>query len=477
MEKDIHLPKSKNTKIPFFTTTIKRYTISSSIIFIIILVLSNLLYFSITDYVINDNIDVRLKSEINKIKKSIIFNDNSFLIVDSSEINEPDFTDITESPLFLQIYNLDKELLFRSKNIDFYTSIPLKTNLYKKNYLFENIKNYSDNLRIGYYDLKDSLNNTKFIIQIATFKKNSDELIRRVVIANIIAFPFLFLLIFVASYYLGKKNIMPLMKIIDTADHISIKNFKDRVHYEADSKDVLGRLRDTLNRLFDRIEKYIGKTTQFTADASHQLLNPLTGLKTELEFILKKDRSTKEYKETLFLLQNQTDKMIHIIKSLLLLSRQENVTLNNLEQVDLSNLVSDVINSYNLPHKIKSVISDNVCLNGTFEQFSILVKNLIDNAVKYSTKSESIDVELYEKSDVAVLCVKDKGIGIPDSEKEKIFDRFYRSEKSEELGIEGNGLGLSIVKSIADEFSGKIEISDNKPVGTIFKVILPKSHS
>lgn len=474
MEKDIHLPQNNKTKIPFFTSTIKRYTISSSIIFIIILVLHNLLFFSITDYVINDNIDARLRYELNKIYASIKFQDNSLIIVDSLEVNQPDFTDITEAPFFLQIYNIDGELLYKSKNYDYYTSIPIKTTLNNKNFFFENIKNHSDNLRVGYFDLKDSNNNTKLIIQIATFKKDSDELIRRVITANVIAFPFLFILIFLASYYLGKKSITPLMEIIETADHISFKNFKDRIHYDADSKDVLGRLRDTLNRLLNRIEKFIGKTTQFTADASHQLLNPLTGLKTELEFILKRDRSTEEYKETLNLLQDQTDKMIHIIKSLLLLARQENASSIKNEKINLTYLISDVVESYNTPHNINLNTTDNIYIKGTYEQFSILVKNLIDNAIKYSNSTDAIDVDLFSKTDVIVLSVKDKGIGIEDKEKEKIFDRFYRSEKSEELGIEGNGLGLSIVKSIVDEFNGKIEILNNKPTGTIFKIILPK---
>ncbi len=477
MVKDTHLSKNNKTKISFFTSTIKRYTILSSIIFITILILHNLLFYSITNFVIDDNIDARLKREISKILKSTHFTDKSLIFVDSLAVNEPDYTDITESPLFLQIYNIEGKVLYKSKNYDYYTSIPLKTDLKKKEYLFENVKNYSDNLRIGYYELKDINNKTKLIIQIATFKKNSDELIRRVVTANLIALPFLFLLILIASYYLGKKSIAPLIEIIDTADHISFKNFKDRVHYEADSKDVLGRVRDTLNRLFDRIEKYIGKTTQFTADASHQLLNPLTGLKTELEFILKKDRSVEEYKETLHLLQTQTDKMIHIIKSLLILSREENALLNKSKPINISNLFYDVINSYNIPNRINTDISSDIHIKGTHEQLSILLKNLIDNAIKYSNKSDTIDVELYEKPDVVVFSVKDKGIGIPDKEKEKIFDRFYRSEKSEELGIEGNGLGLSIVKSIVDEFSGKIEILNNKPVGTIFRITLPKLHS
>ena len=135
------------------------------------------------------------------------------------------------------------------------------------------------------------------------------------------------------------------------------------------------------------------------------------------------------------------------------------------------------LRAHNTSHNINITTDEEVCIKGTYEQFSILVKNLIDNAIKYSESTDTIDVELFEKTDVVILSVKDKGIGIPDEEKDKIFQRFYRSEKSEELGIEGNGLGLSIVRSIVEEFSGKIEILNNKPTGTIFTIKLPKSYS
>jgi len=93
--------------------------------------------------------------------------------------------------------------------------------------------------------------------------------------------------------------------------------------------------------------------------------------------------------------------------------------------------------------------------------------------IKYSAKNIDVKVKTYKKNGKIIISVEDKGIGIDDLEKGSVFQKFYRSKHAEKLGIKGFGLGLSLVKSIVDEASGRIEIIDNKPNGTIFKITLP----
>ncbi len=103
----------------------------------------------------------------------------------------------------------------------------------------------------------------------------------------------------------------------------------------------------------------------------------------------------------------------------------------------------------------------------------MVFQNLIHNSIKYSFDDFKIKVTAKKANGQILISVEDNGIGIDDLEKVNIFQKFYRSSQAEKLGIKGFGLGLSLVKSIVDEASGKIEIADNKPKGTIFKITLP----
>ena len=112
-------------------------------------------------------------------------------------------------------------------------------------------------------------------------------------------------------------------------------------------------------------------------------------------------------------------------------------------------------------------------IRGDTDKFHIVVENLVENAIKYSSSNKVVNVTLTKNGSVANLIIKDNGIGISDIDKEKVFDRFYRSEKAEKLGIKGYGLGLSLAKLLIEEAGGKISIKDNEPNGTIFTVTLP----
>jgi len=457
---------------PFLTDTVRRFVLWNAIIFVAILLLFNLFLFSVTRYVLQESLDLRLKHEAEKIISSLEVTDSSINIIDFAEFNEQDFTRITETPYFLQIYNSLGEVLIKSKNVDSYKPIPIDTNITKADNIFYNIEIEDDQLRVGYFSLTDAKGNIAASIQLATFEAQFDTILSKLAIFNLLSIPVISLIIVLASISLAKKSFSPINKIISIAENISEKNLKERILYKAKANDEMGKLRDTLNKLFERIETYISQLSGFTDYASHQLMNPLTAIRAELEYILRKNRSEAEYKDTLDKLLLQTDHMIKIVKTLLIISTHEKSNKKNRQIFNLSSLVKDKVQQRFSMFNIDYSLEEGIYLKGDAEKFFIILENIIDNALKYSDNS-AVNVNLSKNNGSAFIKITDFGIGVPDEEKEKVFNKFYRTERSERLGIKGYGLGLSLAQTIISEAGGKIVLSDNKPKGTVVTIELP----
>lgn len=192
----------------------------------------------------------------------------------------------------------------------------------------------------------------------------------KIVIFNLFNLPFILLIIVLVSIFLAKKSYSPLNKVISIAENISANNLKARIEIEAHPQDELGRLRDTLNNLFTRLEVQINQISQFTDNASHQLMTPLTALKTELEYILKKDRTSDEYKETLIMLNAQTDKMINIIKSLLILARYSSNLELQKNVFNISRFIEDLVKPVFGNHNVEYEITNDLYLREAMKAFN-----------------------------------------------------------------------------------------------------------
>jgi len=232
-------------------------------------------------------------------------------------------------------------------------------------------------------------------------------------------------------------------------------------------------LKNTLNSLFERLENQIEEISQFTDNASHQLMTPMTAIKTELDYILKRNYPVEEYKETCNILKIQTDRMILMIRSMLIMSRECNNCSEDTNVFHLSNLLSNEISNIYKTENVKFNIEGNIYLRGKSEYFSIVIQNLINNGIKYTPNNSNVDVILEVVDGKAELKVIDQGIGISDEEKPKIFQRFYRVESGEVQKESGYGLGLSLVESVIESMGGTIQVYNNNPVGSIFEITLP----
>ena len=459
-------------KKPLFTETVKRFTLWNFAIFLIIIIALNIYIISITGFSLNKNLDIRLKHEAENIINTLEIKDDSVRIFDNKEFEEPDFQNVTGHPYFVQIYDLDEKILIKSENISLFAPLPIKDSDDDKEQYFENLVVNDHSLHVGYFPLLNDKGKKIACLQIATFKSEYSSILNQIILFNVITLPIIIIIIIAASFFLAKRSISPLNKIIETAKNISDKNFSARIEYKASPADELGRLRDTLNNLFERMENHIKQISQFTDHASHQLINPLTAIKTQLDFILKKDRTTEQYTETLLAMKEQTDRMIEVIQSLLIIAKEDRGFSSGKNFFDVSKQIKDLVDSSFGNSNILLDLEKEVYLEVEQDKIKIALENIIDNAIKYSdSKPVNISLKTYDQS--VIIEITDLGIGISDAEKEKIFERFYRGKMADKFGIKGFGLGLSLAKSIVTQQGGSIKVEDNVPNGTRFIIRFP----
>lgn len=227
-----------------------------------------------------------------------------------------------------------------------------------------------------------------------------------------------------------------------------------------------------LNRLLNRIEASFRREREFTDHAAHELRTPLAAMKTQTQVLLRKAKLTPDLREGLENLQSAIDRSTHLVQQLLALARLQNEHLPK-SSVCLSRCVDDVVDQFvglAAQKKIRLTrdIAADVTVEGHEESLTILIRNLLDNAVKYSDAGGHVHVWL---SNVGVLQITDTGPGLSDQDKGRVFGRFIRADRS---GQSGSGLGLSIASWIAAAHGVLIELKDNEPHGLIAELRPPE---
>lgn len=314
----------------------------------------------------------------------------------------------------------------------------------------------------------------QFLISLESYDHELAEL--RVVLLTLL--PAGFLLAVAGGYWLAGRAIAPVQQITATARRISARNLRERIPIP-NLKDELGQLADTLNSMFARLERTFDALTQFTADASHELRTPLTAIRTEVEIALRSARTTENYEQVLGSVLEEVERLTRLADSLLLLSREDaGATETTRMPVRLDEIVLEVAGH-------ARAVAEQADVNLTVEQLPActilgdadrlrqVMFNLFDNAVKYNRPGGEVTVRGKSESGNAVIEVVDNGLGIPTAELEKIFDRFYRVDKSRSRHMGGTGLGLSIARSLIESHHGRIEVESAFGKGSSFRIILP----
>ncbi len=225
---------------------------------------------------------------------------------------------------------------------------------------------------------------------------------------------------------------------------------------------------DELNKLLSRLQSAFEREKRFAADAAHELRTPLAALKSQAQLALKL-KDSQERKAALDKLISIADRSTHIVQQLLTLSRivpEEAYTLTDISTFDMHRLTVDEITDV-VPKAIEKKIEIELispehalALQGQMTSISILIRNLLDNAIRYSPPNSHIWVRLEEKKQSIVLQVADNGPGVPPAYRKRIFERFYRVLGNK---AHGTGLGLAIVQQIADLHQATITLESTHP--------------
>lgn len=295
----------------------------------------------------------------------------------------------------------------------------------------------------------------------------------------LVIIPLILLLTALGGYLITKKAFSPINNIIRTADKIcSEKDVRQRIEINpAAKKDELYDLSVTLNTMLDKIEGLIMQEKQFSSDASHELRTPISVILAQGEYLLDIADTEKE-KELAQNIVDKANQVSKLVSELLLLARidQSRQKLNT-EKIDLSVLIDIAAENLADMAKDKNIdiitdVEENTIVYADETLLLSAITNLTTNAIKYSKENNPVVISAYKSGYSTKITVRDNGIGISPEKLDKIWERFYRVDdvRNDEYG--SSGLGLAMVKSIAELHGGEVSVRSEIGKGTEFTIVL-----
>jgi len=445
------------------------------VLFTVLSVLGILLYFSLSR-IVYDSIDSSLLSKAKAL---------ATLVKDNGDETEFNFSDEVmwefnspKSKSFFQIRRVDGTTLEKSESVG-NLEFPYSPKAEKTTFQTIQFKGKAARL-VNFYvpaEKGDSRKGSDLVIQCAEGMEDQLKVLNS--FKAVLALSILGILLVSSSggFLIARRALTPVKEISRAIDRISESNLSERIA-PANIPQELKVLASSFNRTFDRLEKSFNRQRQFTSDASHELRTPLSVILSQSEIMLRRERSAEEYQNGLTAIVGASKLMSDIIHKLLTLARlgADKVELK-MENLDLREIINDSMELLK-PLATQKSVTVNVwgdeqhVISGDRAALLELFTNIIDNAIKYSLPQAKIDISIKKDQGFIFTEVRDTGIGIPEEDLDKVFDRFYRVDKSRSKESGGVGLGLSICKEIAKLHGGRIEIKSKVGMGTTVLIYL-----
>lgn len=458
----------------FFSLSFKNriafnYIISGAFLIAIVF----LFIYNIVKYSVNQHINEEIQEELFKHLDDVSTDSNDTYLIQVDQWRAREHNSISVNPVFVEFYDNNKLLIDKSPN--------LKSS---------NLKLLSDEQNNLFIDT--SLNQIP-VRQIQTAIINKNKVVGYLVVAMsmedfeivqilknilIVLFPLIIIILFFIARFFAGRSILPVKTIIDTSSQITRDNLQMRIPLPT-NKDELYALSQNINNLLDRIEYAIEREKQFTSDASHELRTPLAVIKGTMEVLIRKPRNQQEYEDKINFCISEVDRLNKMVDQLLLLARFENQKQNiNNESIYLNALLLDQITRFSDKIATKKItintnFKSEFYINSDSYLVSIIISNLISNAIKYTNNHGEISIILSQNSESLLFTIIDNGIGIAKNDLDKVFHSFYRADSLNHTTIKGSGLGLSIVKRLCELLSVTITIESELNVGTIINLSFP----
>ena len=408
-----------------------------------------------------DKMQTSLKVIILDIVDDIIEHQDEFKQLVFNEEMEYKF-----KPLYIRLVDKNSQVV---NSTTFPKNIPARFNKIDMNTIsFQEFENYI----LG--EIKFIILKNEYVLQVATDYKILNETMEDLFYILIFLVPIILIFAIAGGYFLVYKAFSPIEKILSNLKEINSSTLSKRL-VVSNNNDEINMLSSEINSLLERLETSFEKINQFSSDASHELKTPLTIIRGEIEIALRKDRQQEEYKKSL---QSCLDEVLIIqqtIDDLLYLAKNQNTQIIKDEIIYMDEVTFEAVKELKAFAKMKHIdikteIISTSQINGHSELIKIAIKNILKNAIVYSHENSEVTVKNYIKDNSLAVSIIDTGIGIPKKEQKKIFEKFYRTDKSRNKESGGTGLGMAIVEKIIKQHNAKIELISEEKLGTTVNI-------
>ena len=378
---------------------------------------------------------------------------------------------------YLQIVDADGNWIYRSAALAEHQFPALPPKLLRKT--------IHNDLRFGkepfrFVSQRVDVNGRAYTVQAGISTREEVETLERFQRYLLMFAPLLLLVAGGVGYGVSGRALSPVDRLTRAARTITGNTLSNRLE-PLRTGDELQRLSDTLNEMLARIETSFTRVTEFTADASHELRTPISLIRTEAELALRRSRGEEEYREALRHILLQAERTTTLIEELLSLARADSGRDGlNLQPIDLRGTLQDVATGWRAVAGVRGlqfserILEAELRVLGDEAALRRVVNVLLDNAFKYTASSGgTVTLSAEEKDGRAVISVRDSGIGIADEDQTRIFERFYRVDKTRSREFGGAGLGLAIARWIVQQHRGRIQVESTLGAGSIFRVEIP----
>ncbi|MEY2532743.1 MAG: two-component system, OmpR family, heavy metal sensor histidine kinase CusS [bacterium] len=320
------------------------------------------------------------------------------------------------------------------------------------------------------------------VLVIAEPLRDIDASVRRVLMLMLLAVPAALTATALCGWWLARKALLPVDRMISKAEHIGIDRLHERIAVPP-TADEVARLAVTLNAMLDRLEEGVAEKQRLVADASHELRTPLAVMRAELDVSLRGDELSAPERTVLESVREEVDHMSRTVGNLLILAQADE---GRLELLTIRTSLGEAIEAAARPlarlahaKDIRLEVEDDVTaqVQADPQRLHQALTNLIHNAIMFTPPGGDVRVTPWVRGDEVGVRVTDTGPGIAGEALPHVFDRFFRADRARRRAPGGSGLGLAICREIARAHGGRIWVESEFGHGSAFSLALPRDRS
>ena len=382
---------------------------------------------------------------------------------------------------FIQITTPDGEPIARSATLGT-ARLPLspatREAVARGEIVFETVEDFGEE-PIRMVSVPLPLGESRYVIQVAASLDDARTVIRAARELFFVVAVAILLAVVATGALLARRAVRPIDRVVAQARRIGDSNLAARLPHPG-THDEIARLVETLNDMLSRIERTFEAQRRFTADASHELMSPLSRLRAELEVTLRRPRTASEYEETLHSCLDEVERLGALTEDLLLLARLDTPEPEPATEaaVALSPIVDEAVRRVAATAERREIMlatspAPALTVKAASRAAALAVANVVDNAVKFSPTGGRVTVSISTDGADAVVTVTDNGPGVRPDEIALLFERFHRGSAARVAEAPGSGLGLAIARALLESQGGSIAVTSTPGDGATFSIRLP----